>query len=89
VVQRQVAEPDEPILLRQSALLPKVHLVSTKGRTRLRFQPSGGNVGSNVTFTLCDGRGPAKATAYVIGNNSNLHAAIANSTNVEEACKDL
>ena len=82
-------EPDEPILLRQGALLPKVHLVSTKGRTRLRFQPSGGNVGSNITFTLCDGRGAGKASAYAIGNNGNLHSATPEQPNVLEACSGL
>jgi type IV fimbrial biogenesis protein FimT len=36
-------EPTDPIVLRQSRMQPKVHLVSTTGRTRVRFQPSGGN----------------------------------------------
>ncbi len=48
---------DEPVLVRQQALPRKVHLVTSAGRTRVRFQPSGGNAGSNVTFTFCDGRG--------------------------------
>jgi len=81
-------QPGDPILLRQDALPPKVHLVSTSGRTRIHFQPSGGSVGSNVTFTLCDGRGAAKASAYAMGNNGNLHAIAPTSANVAEACAE-
>jgi len=79
-------QPNEPILLRQEALPPKVHLVSTSGRTRIHFQPSGGSVGSNVTFTFCDGRGPAKASAYAMGNGGTLHAASPDPSNVANAC---
>jgi len=52
---------DEPVLLRQGALPSKVRVVTSAGRTRVRFQPSGGNAGSNITFTFCDGRGPNAA----------------------------
>jgi type IV fimbrial biogenesis protein FimT len=82
-------QPDDPILLQQGKLLAKVHLVSTKGRTRIRFQPDGGSVGSNVTFTFCDGRGPTKASAYAMGNAGNLHPATPNPANVAEACAGI
>lgn len=77
---------DDPIVLRQGALPPKVRLVSTAGRTRINFQPNGGNVGSNVTFTFCDGRGPKRASAYALGNAGHLHAAAPMPGNVEKAC---
>jgi type IV fimbrial biogenesis protein FimT len=32
------------------------------------FQGNGGNAGSNVTFTLCDGRGPGRAKTLVLSN---------------------
>lgn len=51
----------------------RVHLRSTAGRTRLVFRPDGGTTGSNVTFTLCDGRGPAKAATLVLANDGRLH----------------
>ena len=82
-------QPDDPILLRQEALLPKVHLASTRGRSRIHFQSNGGRVGSNVTFTFCDGRGPAKASSYAMGNNGDLHAAVPSSTNISEACASI
>ena len=80
---------DEPVLLRQGALAPKVHLVTSSGRTRIRFQPSGSNAGSNATFTFCDGRGPAKATAYAMANNGNLHSTTLDATFVANACSGL
>jgi|SRR5687768_271513 len=55
-------------------LAAKVHLRSTVGRKRLVFQPTGGNAGSNVTFTLCDGRGADAATQLVVANDGRLHA---------------
>lgn len=50
----------------------RVHLRSTAGRTHLVFRPNGGTTGSNVTFNLCDGRGPAKAATLVIANDGRL-----------------
>ena len=82
-------DADEPVLLRQDALPPKVHLVTTKGRTRIRFQPSGGNAGSNATFTFCDGRGSRAASAYAMSNAGNLHATTVEPANVAEACAGL
>ena len=49
-----------------------LHLRSSTGRTRLVFQPNGGNAGSHVTFTLCDGRGIEKATTLVLANDGRL-----------------
>jgi type IV fimbrial biogenesis protein FimT len=49
-----------------------VHLRSTAGRTRLVYQPNGGNAGSKVTFTLCDGRGAARAATLVLANDGRL-----------------
>src|SRR6478672_9343948 len=73
-------DPGEPLLQAQAALGGRVHLRSTGGRRRLVFQPNGGNAGSNVTFTLCDGRGPAQARALVLANDGRLHASHTTST---------
>ncbi|HKJ61181.1 MAG TPA: GspH/FimT family pseudopilin [Hyphomicrobiales bacterium] len=80
---------NDPLLLQQGPLLHGMHLVTTKGRTRIRFQPSGGNAGSNVTFTFCDGRGPKAATAYAMSNAGNLHPTQPMPANVAEACAGL
>lgn len=71
----RLRDTNETVLQTQPALGGKVHLRSTTGRRRLVFQPSGGNAGSNVTFTLCDGRGPGKAQALVLANDGRLHPA--------------
>jgi type IV fimbrial biogenesis protein FimT len=62
----------ESLLLHEPALAGKVRLRSTVGRTRLVIQPNGGNAGSNVTFTLCDGRGPKRAETIVLSNTGRL-----------------
>lgn len=65
-------EANEPVILRQPPLSGGVRLWTTEGRTRLVFQPSGGNAGSNVTFTLCDDRGPTKAVTFVLDNDGRM-----------------
>jgi type IV fimbrial biogenesis protein FimT len=82
-------ESDDPIVAHQAALPSKVHLVSTQGRTRIRFQASGDNAGSNVTFTFCDGRGARAASAYAMSNAGNLRATEPAPDNVAEACAGL
>lgn len=69
-------DPGETLLKAAEPLGGKVHLRSTVGRTRLVFQPNGGNVGSNVTFTLCDGRGITKAITLVLANNGRLRSGV-------------
>ena len=68
----RVRDPADTLLKKIGPLGGKVHLRTTTGRMRLVFQPNGGNVGSNVTFTLCDGRGPAKAASLVMANDGRL-----------------
>ena len=65
-------DANETLLYRQPALTGRVHLRSTVGRIRLVFQPNGGNAGSNATFTLCDGRGAARAATLVLANDGRL-----------------
>ena len=79
-------DPGEPVLRLQPALAGKVRLRSTVGRTRIVFQGNGGNAGSNVTFTLCDGRGPAKARALILGNTGNLRDGAATPDNLSATC---
>lgn len=69
----RLRESNEPVVHHQPALSGGVRLWTTDGRTRLVFQPNGGNAGSNVTFTLCDDRGPAKAVTFVLANDGRMH----------------
>ena len=79
-------DPGEPLLHQQPALAGKVHLSSTVGRIRIAFQGNGGNVGSNVTFTLCDGRGPAHAVALVISNAGRLREGVPTAAAIAATC---
>ena len=65
---------NETLLKQAEPLGGKVHLRSTAGRTRVVFQPTGGNAGSNITWTLCDGRGASKATTVVVSNQGRLRS---------------
>ncbi|MFP7721971.1 GspH/FimT family protein [Lysobacter sp. A3-1-A15] len=66
--------PHEPLIRREAALEGGVRLRSTRGRARLVFQPGGSTAGSNVTFTLCDKRGPRKAITLVMANTGHLRS---------------
>ena len=66
--------PNETLLHASGALGGKVRLRSTSGRTRIVFQPNGGNAGSNITWTLCDGRGADAASTIVVSNAGRLRA---------------
>ena len=76
----------ERVLRVEPALAGRVRLHSTVGRTRIVFQGNGGNVGSNATFTLCDGRGPARARALIMGNAGTLRDGVATQANLDATC---
>ncbi|MEZ5635523.1 MAG: GspH/FimT family pseudopilin [Burkholderiaceae bacterium] len=65
----------EHLLDRIERLPEGVRMTTSAGRTRLVFQPSASNGGSNVRFTICDRRGPAKAQSLVLSNKGRLHGA--------------
>ena len=79
-------EGGESVLRRQGRLAGRVRLRSTAGRTRIVYQGNGGNVGSNVSFTLCDGRGPEQAVALVLSNSSRLRDGPPSPENVAATC---
>jgi type IV fimbrial biogenesis protein FimT len=76
----------ESLLLHEPALAGKVRLRSTVGRTRLVIQPNGGNAGSNVTFTLCDGRGPSRAETVVLSNTGRLRYGTPSAAAIAATC---
>jgi type IV fimbrial biogenesis protein FimT len=80
-------DPNETLLQRQPALDDDIRLFTSKGRRHLVFQPNGGNAGSNVTFTLCSGRGARSATLLVLSNTGSLRAARASDARAS-ACTD-
>ena len=63
---------DEALVSTGPPLDSSVRLLSSTGRRQLVVQPSGGNAGSNVTFTLCDSRGLDSAVTLVLSNQGRL-----------------
>jgi type IV fimbrial biogenesis protein FimT len=80
------ADPGETRLQQVPALPGRVRLRTSTGRTRVTFQGNGGNAGSNLTFTLCDGRGPAKARLLVLSNSGRLRDAPADAAAAAATC---
>ncbi|MGD9583648.1 MAG: GspH/FimT family pseudopilin [Lysobacterales bacterium] len=64
--------PGDSILERREAFAEPIHMLTSSGRRRLKFQPFGSNAGSNATFTLCSRRGKA-ARAYALSNFGRFH----------------
>ena len=79
-------EGGEPVLRQQPPLPGRVRLRSTAGRVRIVFQGNGGNAGSNATFTLCDGRGPARAVSLVMANNGRLRDGVPDADALAQTC---
>lgn len=50
------------------ALPRRLSISTSTGRQRIVYQANGAPPGSNLTFTLCDSRGPSRATTLVMGN---------------------
>lgn len=66
--------PSEQLIRRQEALSERVRLLGSQGRPRIVYQPNGGNGGSNITFILCDRRGPRDALALILSNGGRLRS---------------
>jgi type IV fimbrial biogenesis protein FimT len=81
-----IADAGERRLDRVGALGGRVRLRTSTGRRRVTFQGSGGNAGSNLTFTLCDGRGPARARSLVLANSGGLRDAPAGAAAAAATC---
>jgi type IV fimbrial biogenesis protein FimT len=77
---------NEPIVVSQSALAESMRLSSTIGRNRLVFQSGGSNAGSNVSFTLCDGRGTAFAQAIILSNTGRIRSTSADPIIANSLC---
>jgi type IV fimbrial biogenesis protein FimT len=76
----------DALLQHADALAGKVRLRSTAGRTRVVFEGDSGNAGSNVTFTICDGRGPTQARALILSNQGRLREAAASAAGIASTC---
>ena len=80
-------QPDAAPLLRGGGDAA-LRIQSTRGRTRLVFQPSGGAPGSNVTFTLCQAGRIDTTRQWVMSNSGRLRNAVVNAASAA-ACAAL
>lgn len=69
-------DPGEALLRVHPRLPADVRLRTSKGRTRIVFQPHGGvNAGSNATFTFCDAEGKPLDRTLILANSGNMRSA--------------
>jgi type IV fimbrial biogenesis protein FimT len=68
------------------ALAGQVHITTTDGRPKFVIQGHGGNAGSNITFTMCDRRGPAKAQTVVLNNQGRIRYGTATAEAAARTC---
>ena len=79
-------DPSDPIIARRGPLGAGVAIATSSGRKLLEFQPAGTNGGSNATFTICDRRGRAKATAIAMGNIGTYRTVKPTRAGLDAAC---
>ena len=79
-------DASDPIIGSYPKLGDGVRLITSTGRRTIEFQPSGGNGGSNATFTICDRRGASKAKAFAMSNTGGLRAVSPSASALADAC---
>jgi len=79
----------DEIILEAVDAQPGAAIATTAGRVFSSFRGDGGSPGTNLTFTLCDRRGPAKATTLVINNGGRVRAGVPSSTQSTATCGAL
>jgi type IV fimbrial biogenesis protein FimT len=67
--------PGEQVVQHEAKLPAGVRLRGSVGRPRIVYQPNGSSAGANITFTLCDRRGPEDALALILSNGGRLRSA--------------
>jgi type IV fimbrial biogenesis protein FimT len=77
-------DPGRSILDVQAAMPAGTHVITSAGRRRIDFQPSGSAGGSNVTFTICHAREHA-GRAVIVANSGRVRVAHADATHLQ-AC---
>ena len=64
---------DEPVLSVARAQAAGVAILSTRGRTRVDYQPDGSAGGTNLTLTICDrATGATRASTLVINQSGRI-----------------
>ncbi|HJR13552.1 MAG TPA: GspH/FimT family pseudopilin [Rhodanobacteraceae bacterium] len=79
-------QPDagKPVMDVQAAMPAGTRVITSAGRTRIDFQPSGSAGGSNVTFTICHAR-EHDGKSVIVANSGRVRVASADAAHLR-AC---
>ena len=78
-------DPDEPLFQVEQAHTA-VALATSTGREHVTYRSDGSAAGTNLTFTLCDARGPTRASTVVISNSGRARRGIPTDAEAAAAC---
>ncbi|MGB0133847.1 GspH/FimT family pseudopilin [Dokdonella sp.] len=79
-------EPGEEIIALNQAQSSGIAILGSVGRHRIRYQPDGTSDGSNMTLTVCDGRGVSAARSLVLNNSGRLRTGVPSPSQASAAC---
>lgn len=79
-------EPEEEIVALEQAQPSGIAILGSSGRHRIRYQPDGTADGSNMTLSICDGRGPGSARSLVLNNSGRLRSSTPSPGQAAAAC---
>lgn len=78
-------DDDEP-LLNVVRAQPGVAIATTTGRKFVRYRPDGSASGTDLTYTICDRRGPTAATAIVVSNPGRIRETRPDPAHIDATC---
>jgi type IV fimbrial biogenesis protein FimT len=79
-------EGNEEIIALNQAQPSGIAILGSRGRHRIRYQPDGTSDGSNLTLTICDGRGTSTARSLVLNNSGRLRSGVPSADQAAAAC---
>jgi len=83
--QRDTGEP----ILNVTQTLPGIAIATSAGRDHVTYRGQGAATGTNLTFTLCDKRGPKYASTVVVSNPGRPRTGPATPAQAAAACAGL
>ncbi|MEZ5461824.1 GspH/FimT family pseudopilin [Dokdonella sp.] len=82
-------EADEEIIALNQAQPTGIAILGSRGRHRIRYQPDGTSDGSNLTLTICDGRGTGAARSLILNNSGRLRSGVPSPDQAAAACSAI
>lgn len=79
-------EPDSS-LARFDAMPQGMHILASRGRPRIIFQPDGSAGGSNAQLTVCNSRDASEGRAVIVSNSGRVRTAAADFSHLHACLK--